>query len=296
MLALCCHRHLDEISLWGREAARADAWGLASFFSRTDVVQAGGVPPGGGGGQPQQTGQYAVRENTERTNRDYFLDGVTLGNRPARKPIEGVNEVKPRYPFSGKTPAAGEHYRTVLAREIAADKLFAINVVNRLWKEFFTIGLVEPINELDPARLDPDKPPAAPWTLQASHPRLLVALAQEFVAAKYDVKWLMRQMANARAYQLSVRYEDNWKAEWERLYARKLVRRLWAEETHDAIAQSSGIWPTYKINQLPELRYAMQFLKPSGCLCLRFNSGKWAYRTVAVVLSERPYECQRPEP
>ncbi len=264
MDCILCHDgagHLDDISLWGRQATRLDAWGMASFFSRTDVAQAGG---GGMGGPPQQTGLYAVRENTERANRDYFLDDVGLGNRPARRPVEGVNEVKPRYPFNGKSPAAGENYRAALARELTTDKLFALNLVNRLWKEFFVIGLVDPVNELDPLRLDPDNPPPAPWSLQASHPRLLVELAQEFVDAKYDVKWFMRQLANARAYQLSARYNGTWNAEWERLYARKLVRRLWAEEMHDALADSSGILPAYQINKLPPINRAMQFPETFG--------------------------------
>lgn len=268
MDCVLCHNgrgHLDEISLWGRNARRSEAWELASFFSRTDVVQPdNGGGRGGGGGAPQQTGIYAVRENTTRTNRDYFLDGVELGNRPPRHPIGTTTEIKPRYAFSGKSPAEGERYRVALAREITADKLFAISLVNRLWKEFFVTGLVEPVNALDPARLDPDNPPPAPWQLQASHPRLLVTLAQEFVAAKYDLKWLMRQLVNSRAYQLSARYDGQWKAEWERLYARKLVRRLGAEELHDAIAQSSGILPSYTINKLPTINYAMQFPETFG--------------------------------
>ncbi|MFN0107972.1 MAG: DUF1549 domain-containing protein [Blastocatellia bacterium] len=264
MDCILCHDgagHLDDISLWGRNATRADAWGLASFFSRTDVVQAGG---GTGGGPPQQAAAYAVRENTERTNRDYFLDGVPLGNRPARTPIDGKNEIAPRYPFSGKAAVSGERYRVTLAREISNDKLLAIAIVNRMWKEFFVLGLVEPVNELDPARLDPNNPPPAPWSLQASNPRLLADLAQEFITAKYDLKWLMRQIANSRAYQLSARYDGNWNSEWDKLYARKLVRRMWAEEAHDAIAQSSGLLPAYKIGELPTINYAMQFPETFG--------------------------------
>ena len=80
--------------------------------------------------------------------------------------------------------------------------------------------------------------------MQALHPRLLNDLAQEFAAAKFDLKWLMRQFVNSRGYQLSARYDGVWKAEGERLYARKLVRCLWAEELHDAVAQSCGIVPT----------------------------------------------------
>ncbi|MDQ6760013.1 MAG: DUF1553 domain-containing protein, partial [Acidobacteriota bacterium] len=49
------------------------------------------------------------------------------------------------------------------------------------------------------------------------------------------------------AYQLSARYNGDWNPQWEPLFARKLVRRLWAEEIHDSIALSSGVQPAYRV-------------------------------------------------
>jgi len=115
--------------------------------------------------------------------------------------------------------------------------------VNYLWKEFFGRGIVDPVNQFDPARLDPDNPPADPWTLQPSNARLLNAMAQEFAADGFDIRNLMRKLANSEAYQLSSRYDGQWKAEYEPLFARKLVRRLWAEEIHDAVVLSSDMMP-----------------------------------------------------
>jgi hypothetical protein len=43
--------------------------------------------------------------------------------------------------------------------------------------------------------LSPDNP--------ASHPDLLNALTEEFVARNFDMKWLIREIVNSRAYQLS---------------------------------------------------------------------------------------------
>jgi hypothetical protein len=101
---------------------------------------------------------------------------------------------------------------------------------------------VDPVDQFDPARLDPDNPPPAPWTLQPSNAGLLNALAAQFASNGYDVRWLMRQIANSETYQLSSDYNGTWNDSWEPLFARHLVRRLWPEEIHDAVAQSSGMF------------------------------------------------------
>jgi hypothetical protein len=91
-------------------------------------------------------------------------------------------------------------------------------------------------------------------------------LAQDFINSGYDIKKLQRQIVSSRAYQLSSRYEGEWKSANERLFARKLVRRLWAEEIHDAIAQTSGIPASYT-NQgwnPTTVTWAMQLPEPLG--------------------------------
>jgi hypothetical protein len=72
---------------------------------------------------------------------------------------------------------------------------------------------------------------------------LLNALAADFVASGFDLKALMREIANSEAYQLASDYKGTWNPAWEPLFARKLVRRLWGEEIHDAVVQSSGMLP-----------------------------------------------------
>src|SRR4029079_14024023 len=58
---------------------------------------------------------------------------------------------------------------------------FARNAVNRIWAMMMGRGIVNPI-DLDHG----SNPP--------SHPELLNLLANEFVAHKYDVKWLIREI------------------------------------------------------------------------------------------------------
>ena len=142
-----------------------------------------------------------------------------------------------------------------LARKITSDFQFARASVNYLWAHFFGRGIVDPPNQFDPARLDPDNPPPEPWTLQPSNARLLNALAKRFAEGGYNLKALMREIANSDAYQLSSRYPGKWDPAWEKLFARKSVRRLWAEEIHDAIAQSSGLLPSYRVTGFSDLGF-----------------------------------------
>jgi hypothetical protein len=151
-----------------------------------------------------------------------------------------------------------------LARNVTGDFQFARATVNYMWAQFFGRGIVDPPDTFDPARLDPDNPPPAPWTLQPSNARLLNALAKHFVASGFDLKALMREIANSDTYQISSRYDSTWKVEWEPYFARKFVRRLWAEEVHDAVVQSSGTYPSYTIGGFTDQgfakpSYAMQF-------------------------------------
>jgi hypothetical protein len=241
---LLCHNgrgHLDDLSLWGKSTSRTQAWGFASFLSHATTTR---VPlPTAVNNNPYY---WTVRDDFPRALADYTLN-TTTGNRPSRSPIGTQKTVPPLYPFTGETPASGENYRVALARIVTSDIQFSRASVNYIWKEFFGRGIVDPVNQFDPARLDPDNPPPDPWTLQPSNARLLNALAQEFVSDGFDLKALMRKIANSEAYQLSSRYNGEWKFEYEPLFARKLVRRLWGEEIHDAVVQSSGVLPTYNI-------------------------------------------------
>jgi hypothetical protein len=72
----------------------------------------------------------------------------------------------------------------------------------------------------------------------------------------------MRQIVNSAAYQLSSSYDGQWNDASYSLYARKMVRRLWGEEIHDAVAISSNNIPVYNIATYGTISYAMQFPEP----------------------------------
>jgi len=248
---LLCHDgrgHLDTLSLWGSTFTRAQAWGFSGFMAHTNLQSP----------KDPTTGDALWYVNDAAYKTNYPLN-TTTGNRPPRQPIGSEANVAPVYPFGGQGPNSGEGYRQGMARLVTSDFQFARAAVNYLWAEFFTVGLVDPPDQFDPDRLDPDNPPPAPWTLQASNPDLLNALAEDFIANKYDVKHTMQLIANSATYQLESQYDPNtWNPNWQTLFARKLVRRLWSEEAADAITISSNITPTYKTGTL-SFNWAMQY-------------------------------------
>jgi len=239
---LLCHNgagHLTALSLWGGQTTRVQAWGLSAFVAHT-WTHSIATPK-----NPTTNATYNYYSLDKYTT-DYALN-TTTGNRPPRQPIGVLKTITPTYLFGGQTPANGEDYRTALARLVTGDPQFARAAVNFMWAEFFGMGIVDPPDQFDPLRLDPNNPPPAPWTLQPSNAKLLNALAQEFIQSGYNVQALMRLIANSDTYQLASDYDGTWNPAWETYFARKFVRRLWSEEIHDSIVTAINTLPSYTV-------------------------------------------------
>ncbi len=119
--------------------------------------------------------------------------------------------------------------RQVLADWLTApdNPYFAKALVNRVWRNFLGRGLVEAEDDLRQTN-----PP--------TNPELLDALAQDFVAHRYDVKHLMRLIMTSATYQRSSLPEPGNAAD-DRFYSHYLVRRLPAEVLLDAYSQVTGV-------------------------------------------------------
>jgi len=258
MNCILCHdgrRHLDALSVWGKQETRYQGWQLAAFFGKTTMAR---TPVTAGNNNIYY---WNVVDNPKMV--DYPLN-TTTGNRPNRAPVGTIANVPPVYPFTGEKPAANENYRVALARFLTNDVQFSRAAVNYIWKEFFGRGIVDPVNQFDLLRLStatlPAPDPNAPRlsTLQPSHPDLLNGLAQEFKDGGFHLKKLMREIVLSEAYQLSSRYDGEWKAEYEPLFARKYVRRLWAEEIADAVVQVSNVPLALPVGAGKTVSWAMQ--------------------------------------
>jgi Protein of unknown function (DUF1553)/Protein of unknown function (DUF1549) len=191
-----CHNHPFE--KWSQD----DFYGFAAFFarvSRKDVY-------------------------ITQLNATYLKESGEVLHPKTKKPVT------PKY-LDGDydKEAPGEDVRERLAQWITAPRnpYFARAIVNRIWKAFMGLGLVEPVDDFRVTN-----PP--------SNEALLQALADDFVKNGYSIKKLERQILNSRAYQLSsVPNQTNAKDQVN--YSHFLVRRLMSEQIADSMVQVTGI-------------------------------------------------------
>ena len=161
--------------------------------------------------------------------------------------------------------------RAVLADWITSptNTAFSGALVNRLWKHFFSVGLVEPVDDLR-ASNPPSNPEA--WAL----------MSREFVAGGYDLRHVMRLILNSRTYQLSSSTVPGNSTEHQ-FFSHYYARRLPAEVMQDALASATGVPDRFEGHpvglraiQLPEPNVGSYFLSLFGrsdrvtaCACER---------------------------
>jgi hypothetical protein len=142
-------------------------------------------------------------------------------------------------------------------------------MVNRLWKHFFGVGLVDPVDDLRSSN-----PPA--------NGALWKTLCQEFVASGWSLRHVMKLILNSRAYQLSSSTLPENESD-RRFYSHYYAKRMSAEVLLDALSQVTGVpdaFPGYPVGiratQLPDPGVESHFLKLFGqsdrvtaCACER---------------------------
>lgn len=237
---LFCHNgkgHLEQVNLWGAAVTRMDAWKMASFFSRVRLVRRNVATD-----HPY----YNSYDVNNAASGSYDLN-TNYGNRPTRAAQGTTKAVTPEYRGSSATPKASQDWRLAFAENMVADPMFSKNIVNRVWKQLFNQALADPVDYLDPARLDPANPPPAAWGYQTAHPVLLQTMADWFADGGFSLRTLIRAMVESSAYQLSARYGADWKLDYVPLFARHYPRRLDAEEIHDAIVKATNVKASYTI-------------------------------------------------
>ncbi len=252
-----CHHHPYE------KYSQDDYWDLAAFFGRLGrkAVQR----PGETAQRQQQLQVLFVKPTgnviNKRTNKPAVL-----------KPLDG----------EPMTDQADEDPRLRLADWLADPKnpFFARAVANRYWAHFFGRGLVDPLDDMRVTN-----PP--------SNPELLDALAQDFIAHKYDLKHLIRTICASRTYQLDSTPNEFNKHDKQN-YSRYYPKRMSAEVLFDAVSQVTGSPATFaglpqdsygprRAIMLPDESFTSYFLdvfgrpqRISACECERVSEANLA--------------------
>ncbi len=104
--------------------------------------------------------------------------------------------------------------------------LLARAIVNRVWSNYFHVGIVEPTDDFNAAN-----PP--------SNAPLLEDLTQAFIAQDYDLRWLHREICNSATYQRSAVPSGN-NGDDLRNFSHATPRRLPAETVYDALSLSAA--------------------------------------------------------
>jgi len=221
-----CHNH--PLEKWTND----QYYGMANLFSRVKSKEASG--DGHRVVFPVTDGEW-VQPRTGKPQPPRPLDGEAV-------------------PFD-----ATADRRNVLAAWLTApaNPYFSRAITNRVWANFFGVGLVENVDDL---RL----------TNPASNAELFDAAAAYLVDHKYDLKSLMRAILQSHAYGRSSKpLAEN--AADQRFYSRYYPRRLMAEVLLDGLSQVSGsasnfgdYAPGWRALQLPDVGVNSYFLKTFG--------------------------------
>jgi len=126
-------------------------------------------------------------------------------------------------------PNASDRERLAARITAPTNPRFAQVIVNRVWKRYIGVGLVEPVDDWDHRSAKP------------SHPELLEALASDFVRSGYDLKALARRILTSDLYAAQV--DPNLSADLppeDRPFVGPARRRMSAEQILDSLFAAAG--------------------------------------------------------
>ena len=192
---------------------------------------------------------------------------------------------QPPTPLDGKSMSLDDPHdrRQALADWLVSrdNPYFTRAIVNRIWANFFSVGLVENVDDLR-------------VTNPASNEKLLSAVANFLADQKYDLKSLMRAILQSETYQRSSAPLPENKGD-ARFYSRYYPRRLIAEVLLDALAQVTGVPTEFQVDLRNENR-GLGEKYPLGLRALQLPDTKifsYFLKTFGRPDREKTCECER---
>jgi len=232
---ISCHDgagHLEQVNLYLSQRKRTDFYGMAAFFGKTRMVS-------WWDDRSKNTGNAEQVIDDLGKGYDTGNDAPFMTESLNRYPRDGKLH-EPVFLLTGEKPRPGVNPRKELARLLTSNMQFNRATANLIWGRLMTVAFVSPFDGFDLARLDPHKTLPNGWTVQPTNPELLEALAKDFQENNYSIQHLIRTIMKSTAYQLSARFDAEWKDEYTNYYARHYVRLLRGPEIIDAIASATG--------------------------------------------------------
>ena len=230
---ISCHDgqgHLEKVNQWLSKKTRRDFWKQGAFFAQSRLWRPFG-----------DYSNFALTDD----GKGYDLTRKSV-TRMQRYPAD----VSPAFLLTGEKPEPGENPRAAYSRMLTGNIQFAKATVNLIWAELMGVGIVDP-----PFAFDLDA--------QSTHSELLEALAKDFQAHQYDLRYLIKLITKSSTYQLSSRFEGEWKPDYARYFARHFVRRLPATQIWDAICQSTGVFMEVPILRSDrKVKYVQSMIDP----------------------------------
>jgi hypothetical protein len=147
------------------------------------------------------------------------------------KPAWNLVEIGPKTLPEGLLPAkASPRERLAALVTSPTNTRFAPVLVNRLWKRYMGVGLVEPVDDWDGE------------ATATNQPGLLAALARELLTHDYDLKHVARLILDSRAYQAQVQARPGG-ATRRRMSAEQLLDSLFAAVGKEFRAEELNLDP-----------------------------------------------------
>ncbi len=209
MVCTQCHDHPFE--RWTQN----QYYEMAAFFSAV------GLRPG------YEVGEEILYDQRQDYDMKHPKDGRVM-NPKFIVPATWSSAAKP-----SDAPPTDAGRRQAYAEWITArdNPFFAKSTVNRVWSYFFGRGIIDPVDDIRASN-----PP--------SNPALLDALTKDFIDHNFDLRYLMRTIANSRTYQASVAANE-WNEKDTENFSHAVPRRLSAEELMDALSLATGVRPVF---------------------------------------------------
>jgi hypothetical protein len=180
--------------------------------------------------QDQFWNQAAFFAGIERQGNGIFAPLLESVDRHEVTPPNGTRAIPAVFlDQKGAPRKTKKNARVALARWITAadNPYFARAAVNRFWSQFFGIGIVQPVDDFRDGH-----PP--------SHPKLLDDLTRSFVAARFDLDYLISAICRSRGYQLSSAVTQS-RVTDPRQFARGAVKPLSGDQFVDSLALAVGL-------------------------------------------------------